>query len=204
MKKLSTCFALMAALGLQAQITVTNATFPAAGDTLKYATDLNPDGVTITPAGPSASTWNFSELAPTFRFENVFQAAAAGSAAASFPTADLVTIAAGGQSENFYNLETNGFYNLGFFGTDPTAALPVPTTFYFDPPVPERRAPMAFFDINQAGSELNIAFSLDDLGPLADSLGPLAGFADSIRIRGVATRLDVVDAYGSLTIPGGT
>ncbi|MBK9018427.1 MAG: hypothetical protein IPM82_32720 [Saprospiraceae bacterium] len=35
-------------------------------------------------------------------------------------------------------------------------------------------------------------------------LGVPAGIADSIRIRVTASRYDLVDAYGSLSIPGGT
>lgn len=203
MKKLSTFFALLTALGLQAQITVTNATFPAAGDTLKYATDLNPDGVVITPAG-GPTTWDFTGLAPTVKSETVFRAAAEGSAAAEFPTASVVTVSEGGQNETYYSVSATSFENLGFFGVDPTGGLPIPTTFRFDPPVAERRAPLSFLSLNQSASSLGIAFSVADLGPLADSLGPIAGLADSIRIRGTATRLDLVDAYGSLTIPGGT
>lgn len=204
MKKFLTLFAFYSlANWLSAQITVTNATFPAAGDTLKYATDLSPSGVAITPPG-GPTIWDFNGLNADITSETVFRPAAEGSVAASFPTATLVTIGAGGQSETYYSATANGFFNLGFFGVDPTGGLPVPTTFYFTPPVAERRSPMNFFDINQTGSNLKIAFSLADLGPLADSLGPIAGLADSIRIRGVATRLDVVDAHGSLTIPGGT
>ncbi|MCC6725931.1 MAG: hypothetical protein IT258_15590 [Saprospiraceae bacterium] len=205
MNKLYSVFAFLAfAANLLAQITVTSATFPAAGDTLKYATDLSPSGVAITPAGGPA-TWDFTSLAPNVNSETVFQAANTGTAFGEFPTATLVSIGAGGQSETYYSADATGFYNLGFYGSDPTGGgLPVQTAFHFTPPVPERRSPMNFFDFNQAESSLNIAFSVADLGPLADSLGPLAGLADSIRIRGVATRIDLVDSYGSLSIPGGT
>jgi hypothetical protein len=205
MKKFYLFFALVAfTANLFAQITVTDASFPAAGDTLKYATDLNPDGVVITPANTNSTVWDFSGLAPTVKSETVFRAAAEGSAAAEFPTASLVTISEGGQNETYYSVSATSFTNLGFFGVDPTGGLPIPTTFRFDPPVAERRAPMNILDINQSASSLGIAFAIADLGPLADSLGPLAGIADSIRIRGTAERLDFVDAHGSLTIPGGT
>ncbi len=205
MKKFYLFFALVAfAANLFAQITVTDASFPAAGDTLKYATDLDPDGVVITPANTNSTVWDFSGLGPTVKSETVFRAAAEGSAAAEFPTANLVTISEGGQNETYYSVSATSFTNLGFFGVDPTGGLPIPTTFRFDPPVAERRAPMNILDITQSASSLGIAFAIADLGPLADSLGPLAGIADSIRIRGTAERLDFVDAHGSLTIPGGT
>jgi hypothetical protein len=115
-----------------------------------------------------------------------------------------VRIGTGGQSETYYAASANKFEKLGYHGNDPTVAgLPIQTTFPYSPPLTERRAPMKFFDINQLSSSINIAFSVPDLGPLADSL-PIAAFADSVRIRGIINRLDVVDAFGSLAIPGGT
>lgn len=206
MNKLYSIIALMTiTVGLHAQITVTNATFPVAGDTLKYATDLNPDGVVITPASIGAATWDFTGLAATLKSETVFRPASEGMAAASFPTATLFAATPGGQSETYFTVSATSFDNLGFSGADPTGGgLPVQTDFKFTQPVPERRAPMNIIDFHLAESSLNIAFSLDDLGPLADSLGPIAGIADSIRIRATASRTDFVDAFGSLSIPGGT
>lgn len=204
MKKLHIIFLLMAAVGLQAQITVTSATFPVAGDTLKTATDLNPDGVTITaPGGPA--TWDFTGLAPTLKSETVFRAASEGSAYADFPNATLFSVGAGGQAETYYGVSSTNFDNLGFFGSDPTGGLPVQTAFMFSPPVPERRAPVNFIDNHLAETSLNIALPIDSvLGALLAQLGVPAGLADSIRIRVTASRYDLVDAYGSLTIPGGT
>ncbi|HQW03874.1 MAG TPA: hypothetical protein PLR30_15405, partial [Saprospiraceae bacterium] len=59
-------------LSLPAQITITNATFPAAGDTLKTATDLAPAGIVMTsPGGPQ--TWDFTSLNATTRAVNAFR-----------------------------------------------------------------------------------------------------------------------------------
>ncbi len=205
MNKLYSIFALVVfAAGLHAQIIVTNATFPVAGDTLKTATDLNPDGVVITAAG-GPTAWDFTGLAPTAKSEAIFRPASEGMAVASFPTATLFASNAGGQGETYYAVSATSFDNLGFSGSDPTGGgLPVQTDFKFTPPVPERRAPLHFIDNHLAESSLNIAIALADLGPLADSLGPIAAIADSIRIRGTASRYDLVDAYGTLAIPGGT
>lgn len=189
---------------LHAQITVTSATFPVAGDTLKYATDLNPDGVTITPSGGPA-TWDFTGLAATLKSETVFQAANEGSAFADFSNAELVSIGAGGQGETYYDVTATAFSNLGFYGSDPTGGLPIQTAFKFDPPVPERRAPLHFIDNFQPATTLNITLPIDSaLAAILAQLGLPAGFADSLRIGVTATRNELVDAYGTLTIPGGT
>ncbi len=205
MKKLYIILAFVASnVWLYAQITVTSATFPVVGDTLKIATDLNPDGVTITaPGGPA--TWDFTGLAATLKSKTTFQAATEGSAFADFPTAELVTIGSGGQGETYYDVTSTAFNNLGFYGSDPTGGLPIQTAFKFTPPVPERRAPLKFIDNFMAETSLNIALPIDStLGALLAQLGVPAGLADSLRIRVTASRNELVDAYGTLTIPGGT
>ena len=82
---------LVASFGLTAQITITNATFPVAGDSLKTATDLTPDGIVMTPPG-GPQTWDFSALYPDTRQVDVFQPASAGTSSANFPGAELVVI----------------------------------------------------------------------------------------------------------------
>ena len=204
MKKLLILFVFCGIAGwLGAQITLTNASFPAAGDTLKTATDLNPDGVEITPPG-GPTNWDFTGLNPSFKSETIYRPASEGNATASFPAATLFAASAGGQGETYYAVSATSFDNLGFSGTSPTGGLPIQTDFHFSPPVPERRAPLHFIDNHLAESSLNIAFAIADLpGGVLDSF-PISGLADSIRIRGTASRYDLVDAYGTLSIPGGT
>ena len=204
MKKLLLNFTLLLlANALVAQITVTNAVFPAAGDTLKTAVDLAPNGISITAAG-GPFAWDFSSLTPDLNQATMFQPASNGSVFASFPTADLVSISQGG-AETYYSISANSFNNLGFSGTDPTGGLPIQTEFKFDPPVPELRAPLNFIDNYIAESSLDVAFSLDAIpGNILDSLGIPTTLVDSIRIKAIASRFELVDAYGSLAIPGGS
>ncbi len=204
MKKLVLNLALLLLAGaLFAQITVTNATFPAVGDTLKTAVDMAPSGILITaPGGPFA--WDFSSLTPDLNQETVFQAASSGSVFASFPDADLVSIGQGG-AETYYSISATTFNNLGFSGTDPTGGLPIQTEFKFNPPVPELRAPLNFIDNHIAESSLDVAFSLDAIpANILDSLGIPTTIVDSIRIKAIASRFELVDAYGTLAIPGGS
>ncbi len=190
-------------VGAHAQITVTNATFPAAGDTLRIATDFAPAGLTVTgPGGPY--TWDYSSLKPTTRDTIIFQPASNGSASASFPTADLMTISEGG-TETYYDVTSTVFASLGFSGDDGGANLPFATTLVFNPPLPERHAPLTFPNVFASQTAFGFSIATSELpGGLLDSLGIGGGFLDSIRLRITINRNDFVDAYGTVIIPGGT
>ena len=204
MKKIHALLPLLATtMWLSAQITVTNATFPAAGDTLRTASDLSPENIVISnPGGPY--TWDFTSLTADSRQVTVFRPAAEGTAVAAYPTADLVIFGAGG-GESYFDVTATNFDLLGFSGEDPTGTLPIATDFKFSPPIPERRAPLTFIANHTSSSSLALAFSLADLpAEILDSLGIPSGLLDSIRIRVVTGRNDLVDAYGTVMIPGGT
>jgi hypothetical protein len=186
---------------LIAQVTVTNATFPAVGDTLKTATDLNPSGVTITaPAGNSS--WDFSSLkislAETFAFRN------ANEGSISVPGANMF-VAIGQNSEAYYNVSATKLELIGVLGPDPLG-FTMDALYKFSPPLVERRAPLTYPAVNNSSSALNIPFKTSDLPPflvaILDSLpGPTP---DSFRIKIKLDRTDFVDAWGKLAIPGGT
>lgn len=202
----TTLFALFSAVSTLAigQITVTNATFPAAGDTLKLINDLNPTGVSITAAG-GPYTWDFSQLGFTTSQQIVFKPASEGMAYASFPTATLFTSIVGEQGETYYGVDASAFSLLGFSGTGPTGGLPIPSDLKYNPPLIERYAPLNFIDNHVVSTNLSVAFSLDQIpSEVLDSFGIPSDFVDSIRIRIATNRSDLVDAYGTLTIPGGT
>lgn len=187
---------------LCAQITVTNATFPAAGDTLKTIIDIEPQGIEITPSG-GPYVWDFKSLKNSTTRKTAYRPAAEGEAADKFPDATLVAFPENGISESYYSVSSSVFSNLGFNGSA-LGGLPLQTSFKFDPPVPERRAPINFIDNHLAEASLKIALALSDIpGGILDSL-PIGSLADSIRIRGTASRYDIVDAFGVLSIPGGS
>jgi len=190
-------------LSLPAQITITNATFPEAGDTLKTATDLGPAGIVMTPPG-GPQTWDYSSLNATTRTVNAFRPAAEGSASANFPGAELVTISDVG-AEVYFDVSASAFSILGISGSGLGGGFPIETDFRYSPPLVERRAPLNFFDINQSQSDATISLPASAIpGGILDSLGIPTGLFDSIRIRISVQRLEVVDGYGTLTIPGGT
>lgn len=182
-----------------AQITITAATFPAVGDTFRYALDLNVEGNDfITPPGGS-QVWNFTQLNREQTFETVYRAPNTGTQSANFPGAELLVVGANGES--YYNVTNNKVELLGYAGGDP-ANLGVNVLARFSPPIIERRSPLMFFDINQQTTDLNLPFSTDALPDSLLANIPGSQFIDSIRVRVNFQRLDVADGWGTLQIPG--
>jgi hypothetical protein len=197
----SLLFLLLSAVGwrLSAQISLNNSYFPQAGDTLRIAVDTTAAGITVSGPG-GGQTWNFSTLSPAIIRVVPYKPAAEGQQAASFPAATLV--APGGvNGENYYRTTGTTFELIGFAGGAPIG-FPLNVNTSFNPAVLERRAPLNFFDINQTTSALLVPFSASQLPPEILALLPFA--PDSIRLRVASSRVDVVDGWGSLTIPGGT
>ena len=185
------------------QITVTNATFPVAGDSLKTATDLSPGGIQITPPGGPYS-WDFTSLSADTRLVTVFSAAQEGAAYASYPDADLVVIAAAGV-ETYYQSSASTFDLLGISGSGLVEGFPIETDLEFTPPMTERYAPLNFIDSHIDESSLFYAISTAEIpDEILDSLGVPTGLLDSVRFRLNITRNTLVDAYGTITIPGGS
>ncbi|MFQ5445592.1 MAG: T9SS type A sorting domain-containing protein [Saprospiraceae bacterium] len=199
MKKLIPVLVLaLATSTLFAQITVTNATFPTAGDTLKMAIDNTPSGLVMTsPGGPF--NWDFTGLTADLLSEIVYFEASAGSI--EVPGAELFANLGGG-TESYFNVTATAVELMAVKGPDPQG-FGVETTFFFTPPIVQRRAPMTFPSSNLTSSSLLIPFAFDSLPPiLTDSLN-LPFTPDSIRVRITTERNDFVDAYGNLAIPGG-
>lgn len=189
---------------LSAQITITNAIFPVAGDSLKIANDLNPVNISVTaPGGPF--TWDYSSLQPTTRSVEVFLPASEGANFASFPSAELVANSEFG-AETYFDVSTTAFSILGASGGDfGGGGLPIPTDIFFTPPLVQIHAPLSFPNVFTASTSFNIAIAVADLpGGILDSLGVPTGLFDSLRIKLTIERNDFVDAYGTVTIPGGT
>lgn len=200
MKKvlLSFLFCGIGVLSLVAQITVTSATFPSAGDTLRTSIDAAPSGISISAPGVD-QTWDFSTLAESFPQEVIMSDASEGAAYDQFPGSDLVVL--NGVSETYYNKTSTVFEVLGYKGPDP-GGLGLDVAAHLNPAELQRRAPMHFFDLNSTSSALLLPFSTASLPDTLTS--QLPGGVDSLRIRYATDRTDLVDAWGKLTIPGGT
>ena len=179
-----------------AQITVTSESFPEIGDTLKTAIDAEPSNIVL--GGPGEDkVWDFSSL-QGITSQVVISDTTGVPGASEFPTANRVITNEVGNA--FYRSNDNAYSLLGLSGSDITG-LGVGLIAKYDPIIVERRAPLNFFDVNNDDYALNVAFDYDDLpAPLTDSIGlPI----DSVRVSRVSERLDIVDAWGTLTIPDG-
>ncbi len=190
---------LVGQINLFAQITIDNSVFPVVGDTLFTATDNLPSGINLGEVGGD-QIWDFSSLQAPFTNQQLFLEPTEGQAAADFPTADVLTDFAG-QGEAYYSTEENEYILLGYSGIDP-AGFGLELLTRLEPPLVERRAPMNFLDINTTEYNLNVPFSAEALPE--EILENLPITPDSLRIRTNSNRTDVVDAWGNVTIPGGT
>lgn len=195
-----------------AQITVPSTTLPAAGDTLKLSVDTAPVACSFqsifTPPG-GGQTWDLNCLNADTTQDIVYRPAAQGSVSASVPGATMVaTIPPSGVSSTFpgTSLPTEDYYDVSGGALRLVASYGRPFNLSFDsifrlsPPLPQRSTPLNFFDIRQAASNVLQAYPASAV-PGILSLAPTA---DSIRYRVTLQELKVVDAWGRMTIPGGS
>lgn len=187
-------------LSTSAQITVTSATFPVSGDTLRFAYDEGPVGVNnpATPPGGN-QTWDFTGLSADQTNEFIYKPAGTGMHAADFPGADLLLEEAGG--ETYFNVTNTKMEVLGYAGADPAGfGLDVSTPFW--PALIERRSPLNFLDAFNQQSMVNINFPTDQ-PPFDTIFSGLPVNLDSLRVSVTTFRVGAVDAWGTCHIPGG-
>lgn len=195
---LSVVLAAFALSSANAQITVTNESFPRAGDTLFTAIDNLPSGNYLSGPGP-AQSWDFTTLQSPFPRRTPLKPALQGPGSYHFPNATFY-VGAGDNLVAYYRVSNTRVELLGFYGNDPLG-LGVESASRFDPPLAWQRAPLKYLDANNSQANLSLAFSADDLP--AGVLDNLPITPDSLRIRLNIQRSDVADAWGVLTIPGG-
>lgn len=186
---------------ITAQITITNAVFPAVGDTLHFAFGNQPGAINqiFTPPGGDQQ-WDLSNLQPTQFWDQIMKNPQTGLAHNSFPSASVLFNPPNSVSEVYWEVTGNQVKELGYFGLDPLG-LGLKLLFINKPSLEQTWAPIAFFDLHQSASNVLTAFD----APIAPAiLLNLVPTADSFRIRVTYQRVSAVDAYGTLAIPGGT
>lgn len=180
------------------QPTITNSYFPSAGDTLRSGVVLQPDAsfnALITP--PGQQTWDLSNATYDNLVETIYLDASAGTDVSQFPGSDLVVI--GAQGETYFNKTATQFQAMGYSGADP-GGFGLNVVAKFSPLVTERKAPLNFFDILSGQTDLSLPFSADQLPDSLFSGLPIA--PDSIRVRVSTSRIEVVNGYGNVLLPG--
>ncbi|MEM1214820.1 MAG: T9SS type A sorting domain-containing protein [Bacteroidota bacterium] len=185
-----------------AQITLEAADyFPILGDTLRTSVDVDgPDGFVITPAGGD-QTWDFTNLEESFELINIYASPTTGTVGDQYPTADLLLTQIGGVGEGYYTSTPDAFSVIAYAGADPLG-FGLEVSAPFNPAYVDRWAPLAFFDVRNNESALQITVPADQLpSGILDSL-PIT--PDSLRVSINTSRTDIVDAWGTLEIPSGT
>jgi len=192
-------FSIISLSALSAQITLSGDNyFPVVGDTLVTITSITSVGVSITAPGGNQN-WDYSNLGNGITNTRIIQPISDAPDPNAFSGANAY-IAQQGGGNGFYRSNSESFAILGFEGEDPLGqGLEVLTPF--TPPYVERWGSLAFFDLNNMNSSLTITVAADDIpGNIFDGL-PIS--PDSIRVRVEIERTDLVDAWGTMTIPSG-
>jgi hypothetical protein len=184
---------------LFAQIIITNSTFPKVGDSLRYYTTQK--NIDVTQQGGN-QVWNFATLDRSNLTTHVYQQAKALDTLNQFSDASIAVKR--GEVIVFYNAKATTFERLGEKGTIDIEELgmALPSFTRIRPTLIERRSPMKFFDVNTHTYKRTLTFNAKIL---PDSLlGQFANLVDSVRIGIQSNRVDVVEAWGKCSIPGGT
>ena len=200
-------FFILISIKTTAQITLTDAYFPSANDSLQTAISLSQYTRTLrlTAASSTAQRWDYSYLRAaansTAKTTERYLAATDTALLRQFPTAKLVRDIGGGQLAA-YNKTATRFELLGYKNIDFGGILRLPVVAKFLQPVLERRAPLAFNTANRNQSSFVVAISSNIIPDTLLSTLPIR--PDSIRVRFQTDRQDKTDAYGTLLIPGGS
>ena len=199
----ATLFLFMACSGwLAAQITVTSAVFPEAGDTLLVATDFDVDEDLITAPGGDQS-WDFSNLsADVLSTRLVLDPAASGNDTV-FTNADLVVKDDLTNGAAFFTASSDAFVQIGVVGEDPLG-IGLQFVTPYDPGEVVIRTPLNFFDQEINSYSINVQFSGELIPDSLLAQLPVQAAIDSVRVRVQNDRVDLVDAWGNLTTPAGT
>ena len=200
-------FFILISIKTTAQMTLTDAYFPSANDSLQTAISLSQYTRTLrlTAASSTAQRWDYSYLRAaansTAKTTERYLAATDTALLRQFPTAKLVRDIGGGQLAA-YNKTATRFELLGYKNIDFGGILRLPVVAKFLQPVLERRAPLAFNTTNRNQSSFVVAISSNIIPDTLLSTLPIR--PDSIRVRFQTDRQDKTDAYGTLLIPGGS
>ncbi len=182
---------------VNAQITISNSYFPSVGDTISNISIIPAPGEIPITDGGGNQLWDFSQVQTTgIPSSDVYSDAAIADTLNAFPNANLAIV---GNGTTFFRRDDNVFEVLGFTGFDPTGfGLNLVTPF--TPPLVDRTAPLDFLDLDTYSTESVVAFGANMIpGGVLDSL-PIA--PDSIRVRVELDRVDLVDGWGTVLLPG--
>lgn len=194
MKKLFTFFAVFASIfSSQAQITVTDADFPSAGDNILLLRDTLVSGLSVTPGSNVAQTWDLTSI--NFTADEVINYSFANTVIANtpdnlFPESNLKFVRNG---ITVYLKKNNAQISIdGVFGDLTGQGVDFPINSY--PNITQMTFPAT------AGTVYSVNANLDSTA--ANTFG-LPALVDSVRLKRYTARNGSIDAFGNLTTPNG-
>ena len=188
---------LLPALHLYGQVTITDAYFPVAGDTLRYSVAEPGTSVDLLTAGADRQ-WDFGTLTAASELD---LAAATPVDETVFTQADLA-LDIDSTTVGYYSVTAGSLDLVGIRGTNPL--LPgYEIEARLSPSRPERRAPLAYQNSYASMATNVVAVAASELpAETRSEYGVLLTGVDSIRLTTISDRDDSVDAYGTLLLNG--
>lgn len=200
MKQIFTLFCLFLSLGLSAQITITNTTFPKIGDTLRFGTDNLPQNIEVGSPGGN-KLWDFRRLQAPSNVEQILRPVSESSNASLYPNATWFYTGQG-DTEFFYRKTNGSVLQIGFTGNTGLGGFDLRVVARNEPNIVEKTAPMRYEDtFNSTATQLiptSAAFLPDTL------FAGLPLRPDSLRLNSRIIQNSAIDAWGTMQIPIGT
>ncbi len=195
MKRITALFmGLLFSIGIQAQITITEADFAGIGAHLYLAQDTLPDTTLLGGAAGGSQTWDFSAMQNHAPLHYHFTDPQTTAFAPYFTDANLAIDVVGSGFTMFMDVSSSQIEALGqagdFFGTG------TPIAVRMDPGQKLLEFPKTYQTTFMDTSAITVTMYL------GQNIGGVQ--IDSIRFRSVSQKVSEVDAWGSMTTPEGT
>lgn len=181
---------------VSAQITVTNATFPKVGDTLKTAVSFDFEGNLPLGTTGGPKVWDFSILNAGIKQQEIYLHPSEGKDASAFPEATMLLISDG--QEIYLKSSATKVEGLGFGGANQFFDAPLVVKYSRRPAL--RTAPLEFINSTSTTGEFRIDISSNIIPDTLLASLPLK--PDSIRIQFSNEIKGLTDAFGNLKIQG--
>jgi len=176
-----------------AQVEVIDQPLPHVGDTYLYYLDRLPSNIDPGAAG-GEQRWNFMTLQSPFARSSSYL-----SDTGPFPEADL-SYQVDELTTAYYQSGERGLYLLGYSGLDPFG-LGLRGQFRYDKPWITQKKMLAFGAQETHQTSMTATIGLQYLPQSLREILPIT--PDSIRLKLSSRRIDEVDAWGTLLMPGG-
>lgn len=189
---------ILLSVSLSGQVQIKNLSLPQEGDAVLFFVDQLPASIDPGKAG-SAQRWNFMTLLSPFIRRSVYTNSETTGLQSVFKESDLCR-KIDESTEAFYLKEDGDLLLAGFAGMDPFG-LGVRNIYHYDNPLVEQRKNVQYGDGSNTKTSMTTTFTLNDLPNKIRQLLPVT--PDSIRLKMTTQRIDEVDAWGNMLMPGG-